>query len=203
MKSKGKLFNKKTGIIFIILAFVFCLCVTVLNNTNTSNSKTPTTSDIISEENKVNAIVSRVIDGDTLLVEINGNEERVRLIGVDTPESVNPDQSKNSKEGKEASDYTKSIIKEGQIVYLEYDKETNDKYGRTLAYVWLTDDIPTVPTMDEISEYMLNGILLSNGYAKTMKIKPNTKYSYRFDLIEMKAKSNSEGFWKDYFMNAT
>lgn len=114
MKSKGKLFNKKTGIIFIILAFVFCLCVTVLNNTNTSNSKTPTTSDIISEENRVNAIVSRVIDGDTLLVEINGNEERIRLIGVDTPESVNPDQSKNSKEVKKLLITPKALLRKGK-----------------------------------------------------------------------------------------
>ena len=83
--------------------------------------------------------VVRVVDGDTIIVDIDGTETRVRLIGVDTPESVHPDDTLNSERGKIASDFTSALLT-GKQVYLEYDKEMTDKYGRTLAYVFLSND---------------------------------------------------------------
>ena len=125
--------------------------------------------------------VTRVIDGDTFECVINGKTQKVRLIGVDTPESVHPDKNKNEKEGKEASDYTKEKL-QGKKVGLEYDVQKNDKYGRILAYVW-----------NESKMYNLE--LLEKGYAKVMTIPPNIKYSELFLEKQKIAQETNQGFW--------
>ena len=73
------------------------------------------------------ASVIRVVDGDTFVASVNGTEEKIRLIGVDTPESVHPDKSKNTEQGKAASEYTKSMLQPGTKVWLEADVEDEDK----------------------------------------------------------------------------
>lgn len=108
------------------------------------------------------ATVTRVIDGDTFEADLNGETITVRLIGVDSPESVHPDEAKNTEEGILASNYTKEKL-EGKEVELEYDVETEDSYGRTLAYVWLDGEL-------------YNKKLLDDGYAVLMTIPPNIKY---------------------------
>lgn len=119
-------------------------------------------------------LLKRVVDGDTLIVTNSNREEvRVRLIGMDTPESVHPDESKNTSEGELASQYTKSLLKVGQKLYLEYDVQKTDRYNRVLAYVWLSDDIDP----DHLSETMLNAKLVADGYAVAKEFKPNVKYS--------------------------
>ncbi|MDU5508172.1 thermonuclease family protein [Finegoldia magna] len=125
--------------------------------------------------------VTRVIDGDTFECVINGKTQKVRLIGVDTPESVHPDKNKNSEEGKKASDYTKEKL-QGKKVGLEYDVQKNDKYGRILAYVW-----------NESKMYNLE--LLEKGYAKVMTIPPNIKYSELFLEKQKIAQETNQGFW--------
>ena len=82
--------------------------------------------------------VVRVVDGDTAVININGEEKRCRFIGIDTPESVHPDAQRNIEEGKAASDYTKELLS-GQQVYLEYDLAPQDQYGRELVYLYLKD----------------------------------------------------------------
>ena len=78
--------------------------------------------------------VRYVVDGDTLTVtDEDSNEFKVRRIGCNTPESVSSDENKNCEEGRLASQYTKSLLSEGQTVYLEYDNDRYDKYG----WVWL------------------------------------------------------------------
>jgi endonuclease YncB( thermonuclease family) len=82
-------------------------------------------------------IVTRVVDGDTLKVMIDGKEETVRLCGVDTPETVH--QSKPVEDGGiEASDFTKQLT--GKQIILTYDEKPRDFFGRLLAYVWLESD---------------------------------------------------------------
>lgn len=76
--------------------------------------------------------VNRVVDGDTLKVNVNGKEESLRLIGVDTPESVHPEASKNTAEGKVASEYAKSML-EGKEIAIEFDVQERDQYGRLLG----------------------------------------------------------------------
>ena len=125
--------------------------------------------------------VTRTIDGDTIEVLIDGNTEKIRLIGIDTPESVHPDQSKNVPEGKIASEFTKSKL-EGKQVALELDVEERDRYGRLLAYVW-------------IDNVMFNKMLLSEGLAQVSTYPPNVKYTNDFLALEKQARENSVGLW--------
>ena len=81
------------------------------------------------------ATVVRVVDGDTFIANIDGEEVRVRMLEVDTPESVHEDASKNNEFGALASDYTKERLKEGKTVYLEYGTEQTDQYGLTSSGV--------------------------------------------------------------------
>lgn len=115
----------------------------------------------------------RVVDGDTIICyDKDGNKLRVRLTGINAPESVHPDEEMNTEEGKQASEFLKELLEDTEYVYLEYDVEQFDQYDRTLAYVWIEED----------GEYlMLNEIMLSEGYAEPVFVKPNLKYADYFD----------------------
>lgn len=125
--------------------------------------------------------IVRIVDGDTIVVNYKGTEEKVRLIGVNTPESVHKDSSKNTEEGQIASEYTKNLLT-GKKVKLEFDVSPRDKYGRLLAYVYL-------------DEKMVNKTLLEEGYAKIATYPPNVKYVDEFTKIQKKARENKKGFW--------
>lgn len=88
--------------------------------------------------------VVRVVDGDTIVVLIDGQERKIRMIGIDAPESVHPDQTRNTEQGKSAADFTAELLN-GKQVYLEYDTDRTDDYGRTLAYVWIAQRILDKP----------------------------------------------------------
>lgn len=124
------------------------------------------------------ATVQRVVDGDTLLL---SDHTRVRLIGVNAPESVKPD-SPVEPFGPEASDFTRHFVAEGKV-RLEFDKERVDQYGRTLAYVWVEDKL-------------LNEELVRAGLARCEK-----QYHYsaqkknRFIRAEKEAKDARRGIW--------
>ena len=125
--------------------------------------------------------VIRVIDGDTLLISIIGVETTVRMIGIDAPESVHWDEEKNTPEGEQAALWLKQYVS-GKKVTLEYDQELNDRYGRTLAYVY-SDGM------------MLEDMLLAMGLARTMTMEPNTRYQHHFEMIEKNAREGGNGFW--------
>ena len=130
-----------------------------------------------------------IADGDTVTVLADdGFEYRVRLIGMDTPESVNPDESKNNELGVIASNHTKEILANVDTLYLEYDKEKTDQYGRVLAYVWLSED--TSKAMN-----MLNARLIAEGYAVDKAYEPNTKYASQFGLLKIAARESGNGLW--------
>ncbi len=80
--------------------------------------------------------VVKVIDGDTIDIDYKGKRERIRLLNVDTPESVHPDRTRNTRLGKQASDYTQERLS-GKSVSLEFDGKKRGRYGRLLAYVIL------------------------------------------------------------------
>lgn len=84
-------------------------------------------------------LCTRVIDGDTIVAEIDGKHEKIRLIGVDTPETVHPSKPVEYF-SKEASEFTKRMV-EGKQVRLEFDWQKRDKYGRLLAYIFLIDGV--------------------------------------------------------------
>jgi micrococcal nuclease len=125
--------------------------------------------------------VTRVVDGDTIVVQMAGAEKKVRLIGIDTPESVHPDETRNVPYGKIASEFTRQQL-EGQQVYLEYDVAETDKYGRILAYVWLNDK-------------MFNKTLLQEGHAMLATFPPNVRYVDDFTKLQAEARDAGKGLW--------
>lgn len=141
------------------------------------------------------AKVIRVVDGDTLKVELNGRITNVRLIGIDTPESkVNKKAKKYATRssqdikkiislGKAAANFTKSIVKPGDLVDIEQDVQLRDRYGRPLVYVYLK------------SGKMLNEEIIAAGYASVMTIPPNVRYQERFLRAYRAARQERRGLW--------
>lgn len=127
--------------------------------------------------------VKKVVDGDTFWID-NGSPKglKIRLIGVDAPESRNSGTKEITAFGKEASDYLTNLIG-GKKVSLEYDVGQFDKYGRTLAYVYLEDGS------------FVNAMLVKNGYASVMTVPPNVKYANTFLKLERKARNKNRGLW--------
>lgn len=133
--------------------------------------------------------VVNIVDGDTIHVRLpGGQEERVRFIGVNTPES----QGKVEPYGKEAAAYTQRRLS-GRTVYLELDVGERDKYGRLLAYVWL--EPPRDGSEAEVRAKMFNAELLLNGYAQVMTVPPNVKYAELFRTLQKEAQENRKGLW--------
>lgn len=130
----------------------------------------------------------RVVDGDTLVVKHEGEEKRLRLLGIDTPESVHPDKTKNKIEGDIASDYVENLLHPGMKLYLERDQSDTDRYKRMLRYVYLSEE----KNMDN----MLNAILLREGLAKVSIYPPDNKYERQFINLEVEAQENEKGFHK-------
>ena len=143
------------------------------------------------------ATVTKIVDGDTIYVNQNGNTLKVRLIGIDTPESrynskAERDSDRSGEDikailtqGKWATAYLKSILRKGDTVTLEYDLQQYDKYGRTLAYVYLSDG------------RFLNNLMISSGYASPLTIAPNIKYKDLFLKSFEIARENKIGLWAE------
>ncbi len=143
------------------------------------------------DQDFVQALIVRAVDGDTAVVKIDGQEKRVRFLGVDTPETVHPNKPVQFY-GKEASNFTKESLN-GRRVWLEYDSNPQDRYGRHLAYIWLNN--PKTINESTIRENMFNAKLLLGGYAKVMIIKPNRRYETEFRKFESEAQNKKLGVW--------
>jgi micrococcal nuclease len=129
----------------------------------------------------VPAKVQRVSDGDTFVATVKGRRERIRVIGVDTPESVAPNQP-DEPYGEEASDFAKLYL-DGETVRLAGDAEPRDRYGRMLAYVWLEDGT------------FWNALLVAEGYAQQLTIPPNVTYERLFRRLAAEARREDRGLW--------
>lgn len=125
------------------------------------------------------AAVARVIDGDTIKL-ING--ERVRYIGIDTPELHHPKKPVEYL-AKEAKDFNEKLVG-GKVVRLEFDVEKRDNYGRLLAYVYVDDTF-------------VNAELIEEGYAQLLTIPPNVKYADEFLRLQRKAREGNRGLWAE------
>ncbi len=137
-------------------------------------------------------LVKRVIDGDTVQLETG---ERVRLIGIDTPEIHESDKlykdSQRTKQdiraikelGRRAYEFTKGLV-EGKRVSLEFDVEKRDRYGRLLAYIYLQ------------GATFVNAEIVKQGYASLMTFPPNVKYADLFLRLYQEARENRRGLWK-------
>jgi len=140
-----------------------------------------------------NITVVKVVDGDTLKL---AGGERVRLIGIDTPEmhesqKLYRDSRKSGMDvkviqamGRRAAAFTRGLV-EGKTVKLEFDAESRDKYRRLLAYVYLSDGT------------FVNAEIIRQGYASPMKYPPNIKHSEEFQRLYREAQDKKIGLWNE------
>lgn len=127
--------------------------------------------------------ITKVVDGDTFWV-ADGSEkgEKIRLIGVDAPESRKTGRKEIGYFGQEAKEYVTNLLT-GKKVKLEFDAGRYDQYHRTLAYVYLEDGT------------FLNAELVKQGYAMVMTVPPNVKFAEMFVKLQQEARENNRGLW--------
>ena len=124
-----------------------------------------------------------MIDGDTIEVNIAGTHERIRLIGIDTPETKKPNTPIQCF-GPEASDFTKTVLTEGTRILVHRDVEARDDYGRLLGYVYRSSD-----------GMFVNLELAKQGYAKPLTIAPNDTFAVDFVGAARRAQAAHLGLW--------
>ena len=126
------------------------------------------------------ARVLRVVDGDTILVRLDGRRERLRYIGVDTPESVTPDRPVECY-GRAAAEENRRLVG-GRTVTLTADEEPRDRFGRLLAYV-------------RVGDLFVNGELVRRGFATALEVPPNLRHAARLRSLEREARRAGRGLW--------
>ena len=124
--------------------------------------------------------VLRVVDGDTIEIGLDGGREDLRLIGIDTPETVKPDTPVQCY-GPRASAFTHGLL-ENRTVRVVFGVERRDVYGRLLGYVRLGDRL-------------VNAMLVRRGLARTLTIPPNDRLAPLFDRLELEAARAGRGLW--------
>jgi endonuclease YncB( thermonuclease family) len=182
MKLNWRSFYKqypRASVILFIISIVVYFVVFLLNVNDSNVPNQPQGADQVGL-----FLVSRVIDGDTIELE---NGQKVRYIGIDTPEST----IEHDCYGKEASEKNKELV-EGKKVRLESDISDRDKYGRLLRYVYVVD--PEQPEGVE-GQIFVNDYLVAEGYASVSTYPPDVKYQDKFKESEASARENNKGLW--------
>ena len=128
----------------------------------------------------VQSVVVRVVDGDTIHVRVDGRLERVRYIGINTPELHHPARGAEPG-GQEAREVNRELV-DGQPARLELDAQRRDRHGRLLAYVWARG-------------VMVNAELVRRGYAQVMTVPPNVRYQELFLTLQREARQSGRGLW--------
>jgi len=157
----------------LLALFLFTYALMLSSCSNDSASTSPNS-----------ATVKHVVDGDTIDISIGGNTERVRLIGINTPETKHPTKGVECF-GPEASAYTEQLLPVGTEIRVERDVEARDKYGRLLLYVYI-----------ENSNVFVNLDLVLQGYARPMVFEPNTAHKTDFAQAATQAELRNVGLWQ-------
>jgi len=181
MSNKPKLYSATLLCLALLLASVLSAC-------KSTPIQPPSTNENLPQNQPVEAKVVRVVDGDTIEVDIGGSLYKVRYIGMDTPETVHPTKPVEYF-GKEASEKNRELV-EGKTVLLEKDISEVDKYGRLLRYVWV-DDV------------MINAELVRLGYAQVATYPPDVKYQEYFLQLQKEAEEASLGLWAEPLSTAS
>lgn len=165
---------KSIQILLIISLFAFTSC----------NLQPETeTQEYQSNSNKELYKVTKVIDGDTFWAESEDNKRfKVRIIGVDAPETRKSERKEIGYYGEEAKAYLRDLL-QNKWVSLVSDVDSLDRFGRTLSYVYLED------------ETFVNAELIENGYASILTIPPNVKYADLFLKLQKQAREGNKGLW--------
>ena len=138
----------------------------------------------LAPQGSAQARLERVIDGDTIVAQVDGREERVRYIGIDTPETVKPDTPVQCY-GPAAHDRNAQLLgAAGTAIELRFDRELRDRYGRLLAYVYRKRD-----------GLLVNAQLVRDGAARTLEISPNTAHATELQQLQSGAQAAARGLW--------
>ena len=129
---------------------------------------------------RTDATVTRIVDGDTIHVDLDGRDTTIRIIGIDTPEKDGPYTDEGCF-GQEATRYTEQALA-GRDVQLEFDVDRTDRYDRTLAYVWVGNEL-----FDER--------ILEDGYAVLLTVPPNVRYVDRLTQAQRAGREAGAGLW--------
>ena len=154
-----------------LVAVLTCL---ILSNCSSSSPPLP---------DGANGRIVKVIDGDTVDVSMSGRTERVRLIGIDTPETKKPNTPIQCF-GPEASKHINELLPVDTPVLVQRDVEARDPYGRLLGYVYRTSD-----------NLFVNQDLIINGFARPLSIAPNTAFASEFATLAQTAQNSKIGLW--------
>ncbi|HZP38926.1 MAG TPA: thermonuclease family protein [Methylomirabilota bacterium] len=133
------------------------------------------------------AEVVRAVDGDTIYVRLAGGVEKVRYIGIDTPEVHHPTRGEEPG-GREATAVNRRLLGNGPV-RLETDVQLRDRYGRLLAYVWVR--------RPDGGELMVNAELVRLGYAAVMTVPPNVRHAALFRRLAAEAREQHRGLWAE------
>lgn len=168
---------------FLIIILLFST-INVSCNSSSGKRKAEVTSSTLTVSNGF-LVVTKVVDGDTFWADDGTSKGlKIRLIGIDAPESRKTFKKEVGYFGKEAKTYLTNLLS-GKSVRLEYDLNRTDQYGRTLAYVYLEDGT------------FVNAELVRNGYAMTLTVPPNVKFADEFVKLQEDARENNRGLWKE------
>ena len=133
-------------------------------------------------QSTLEATVTRIVAGDTIHVRVDGHLEKVRYIGVNTPEVHHP--RKGEEPGGRAAAAVNRDLVNGRRVRLELDTQSRDRYGRLLAYVW-------------VDETMINAELVRRGFAQAMTVPPNVRHQSLFLKLQREAREARRGLWAE------
>ena len=157
-------------------AWACALLVLVAAGCDAGAAAAPAATEIDPAQPVLRGRVTRVVDGDTIRVDLAGIEERVRYIGIDTPERGQPYASEATR--------ANAALVEDETVELRFDVDRRDRYGRMLAYVHLADGT------------MVNARLVELGFAQVLTVPPNVEHQARFLALERAAREAERGLWQ-------
>jgi micrococcal nuclease len=136
----------------------------------------------VTAQSALEGAVIRIVDGDTIHVRVDGRLEKVRYIGVNTPEVHHP--RKGEEPGGRAAAAVNRDLVTGRRVRLELDAQSRDRHGRLLAYLWVDDT-------------MINAELVRRGFAQVMTVPPNVRHQSLFLELQREARAAGRGLWAD------
>lgn len=183
-RSRKSFWGRRLIVSSMILLLLFSLLIT-------TGFKKIDISDFVFQE----AEVIKVTDGDTISVKIGEKIENVRLILIDSPESVHPNVDKEYF-CKESTEFAQKELS-GKVVWLQKDVNDKDRYGRLLRYVWLEKPETNEPSLEEFTEKCFNGKAVAEGYALMVTYPPDVLFEKYIFQLQKEARENGKGLWNE------
>lgn len=168
-----------------VVSLLALACLLSLSSSSFSHDPSPSPLPRGERREKLTGLVVRVVDGDTVHVRLGDRVEKVRYIGVDTPETHHP--TRGEEPGGRAATAVNGRLVGERPVRLEPDVQLRDRHGRLLAYVWVA--------RPGGGELMVNAELVRLGYAQVMTVPPNVRHAELFRKLAIEAREHRRGLW--------